>query len=65
MIIWLAVTAIFWAVVTYRLYRSMQKDRGYRDAEAERDDVEDAVCTFVLMWALSGWAPYAAWIIIS
>jgi len=63
--IWLAVTAIFWAVVSYRLYRSMQKDRGYRDLYAEREDIEDASCAFMLMWILSGWLPCAAWIIIS
>lgn len=63
--IWLAVTAIFWAVVSYRLYRSMQKGRGYRDVACEREDIEDASCAFMLMWLLSGWLPCAAWIIIS
>lgn len=63
--IWLAVTAILWAVVSYRLYRSMQKKRGYRDVPEEKRDVEEAVGAWVLMWVLSGWLPCAAWIIIS
>ena len=65
LVIWLAVTAIFWAVVSYRLYRSMQKDRGYRDVEHEREDLEDAACAWFLMWVLSGWLPCGAWVIIS
>ena len=65
LVIWLAVTAIFWAVVSYRLYRSMQKDRGYRDVGHECEDMEDAACAGVLMWVLSGWLPCGAWVIIS
>lgn len=65
MAIWLTVTAIIWAVVTYRLCRSLRADRGYRDVEAEREDTEDAACAWVLMWALSGWLPCGALVIIS
>ncbi|MGL4480871.1 MAG: hypothetical protein ACRCVK_21940 [Aeromonas veronii] len=65
MIIWLAVTAIFWAVVSYRLYQAGKRSRGYRDVVAEREDLEDAACAWFLMWVLSGWLPCGAWIIIS
>ena len=34
--IWLSVTAIIWAVVTYRLCLALRADRGHRDVEAER-----------------------------
>lgn len=65
MVIWLALTAIFWVVVAYRLCLALRKDRGYRDADAEREDIEDAVCAWVLMWALSGWLPCGVGVIIS
>lgn len=65
LIIWLSVTAIFWAVVSYRLYQAGKRSRGYRDAAAEREDIEDAACAWVLMWVLSGWLPCGAWLIIS
>ena len=65
MIIWLTVTAVIWAVVTYRLCLALRADRGYRDVEAEREDLEDAACAWVLMWVLSGWLPCGAWVIIS
>lgn len=65
MVIWLTVTAIIWAVVTYRLCLSLRADRGYRDVEAEREDLEDAARAWVLMWVLSGWLPCGAWVIIS
>ena len=63
--IWLAVTAVIWAVVTYRLCLALRADRGYRDVDAEREDIEDAACAWVLMWVLSGWLPCGAWVIIS
>lgn len=65
MMIWLAVTALFWAVVMYNHYVDEKDSRGYRDVEAERQDIEDASCAWVLMWALSGWLPCGAWVIIS
>ena len=65
MAVWLTVTAIIWAVVTHRLCLSLRADREYRDVEAEREDLEDAACAWVLMWALSGWLPCGAWVIIS
>ena len=40
MVIWLTVTAIIWAVVTYRLCLALRADRGYRDVDAEREDIE-------------------------
>ena len=63
--IWLAVTAVIWVVVTYRLCLALRNDRGYRDADAEREDIEDAACAWVLMWVVSGWLPCGAWVIIS
>lgn len=65
MMLWLGVTAVFWAVVMYRHCASERGCRGYRDVEAERQDIEDAACAWVLMWALSGWLPCGAWVIIS
>ena len=63
--IWLTLTAIIWVVVTYRLCLSLRADRGYRDVEAEREDLGDAACAWVLRWFLSGWLLCGAWIIIS
>ena len=63
--IWLTVTAAIWAVVTYRLCLALRADRGYRDVDAEREDIEDAACAWALMWVLCGRLPWGAWIIIS
>ena len=63
--IWLAVTAAIWAVVTYCLCLALPADWGYRDVDAEREDIEDAACAWALMWVLSGWLPCGAWVIIS
>lgn len=65
MVIWLTVTAIIWAVVTYRLCLALRADRGYRDVEAEREDLEDAACAWVLMWVLTGWGPVVGSVIFS
>lgn len=65
MVIWLTITAAIWAVVSYRLYQAGKRSRGYRDVDAEREDMEDAACAWVLMWVISGWLPCGAWVIIS
>lgn len=63
--IWLAATAAIWAVVTYRLCLALRADRGYRDVDAERGDIEEAAFAWVLMWVVSGWLPCGAWLITS
>lgn len=65
LVIWLAVTAIFWAVHMYHFHKKTRVNRGYRDVVAEREDIEDAACAWFLMWVLSGWPPCGAWVIIS